>query len=1159
MRSIFQIPRRGVTAVLALAATADAHPPAAPPPLKVLLVAGGCSHDYRTRSKILVQGIRERVVRPTEWVVRLEGVGESDARIPLFESSEWARGYDLVVHDHCFPRVHDPAHIDRVLAPHRAGTPAVLIHGTMMSFRTGDARWSEFTGAVIRGHEPERPIRVEPLPAADPILKGFQPWLIAREELYRVESLRTGVTPLAEAPDPAGKRHPVIWTHRFGPVGARVFASTLGNASSTLADPVSLDLLARGVLWSLGIPEEGALRTVPPGQSPAGIVLPAQPGPLLRPGRNVTSQGTATGFQWGHANAGEGAALAHDGDPSTAWVPPGQGPGWWEVRWGREQPISLAAVWWEGTIPAEAILEGTKDGRTWAGLASLGPVDDAERPVVVRFDSRPLTGLRLSVPRTQSGRGFALREVAAYASEEELPSAILAMTPDPPGFVRLRSAGGGELAGIRLAPGWRLEGFGSTGLRGEPGQLLPTASGSLFLSVFPGGGGLGSVHQIGWNPRTGGPERPAKPFLSGLAPETRIAWDGEWLYTLSGFRLERVRKALGTGPADEWQRFGERFGFPAEGAPSGFAWTHFRLGADGWLHGRYRTTHPGTLLRSDGDPIRLDREGWIRFRRDGSGAVAIGAIPASPTLEGIAGIDGLLLSEREGARGWFVTQGVDGLKVGYLRSESAGDPLRVDLRKVPTGELLRHLETTSGEATCLEIALEFTRRRDLPILELKRFLSRAPPPHLAKPLVAVLASLPPKQAWPHLVELANAPEGPPAVRAAAFLALGDLDGELDPEVFRALGTVTDPTVSAAIFEGLRRRGITLRGAEQLALRLARHPDPGLGRAAFSFLRDREATDIAFAALDSPDSREDWPRAFDLLAEFPVPAVVDGIVKRLSATSDPELRRGWLRTLCRLWKRPGGEAWEKSSGIESLLLEALADDRVDRVDLIEAIERSSLMIKDQDLVVTLAREVPGLEVWAIDRLLEAGSGRSAGVSDWLLTVANDPSRDEALRGRAGALVRSAIPPASDHSASAAVSAADPPSPRARFRREGCASCHNLDGEGPSVGPDLVSLMAALPVSDRAAKVSDPGTSGWTRLETREGRRLTGWIEGRGQAGTLELVDSAGNRFVIPGTGIVGDPVALEASASPCRRASGWDILEREALLDLLRGYLKPGDP
>jgi hypothetical protein len=103
------------------------------------------------------------------------------------------------------------------------------------------------------------------------------------------------------------------------------------------------------------------------------------------------------------------------------------------------------------------------------------------------------------------------------------------------------------------------------------------------------------------------------------------------------------------------------------------------------------------------------------------------------------------------------------------------------------------------------------------------------------------------------------------------------------------------------------------------------------------------------------------------------------------------------------------------------------------------------------------------------------------------------------------------------------------------------------------------MAALPVSDRAAKVSDPGTSGWTRLETREGRRLNGWIEGRGQAGTLELVDSAGNRFVIPGTGIVGDPVALEASASPCRRASGWDTLEREALLDLLRGYLEPRDP
>jgi type 1 glutamine amidotransferase/mono/diheme cytochrome c family protein len=1172
MPSILQMLPRGVAALLAVTTTAAAQTPAAPapPPLKVLLVAGGCSHDYGTRVKILVQGIRERIVRPMEWVVRLEGVGESDSRIPLFESSEWAKGYDLVVHDHCFPRVHDPAYIDRVLAPHRAGTPAVLIHGTMLSFRTGDQRWFEFTGATIRGHEPERPVRVEPLPAADPILKGFQPWLIAREELYRVDSLAPGASALLEAralppasfptsdlrPLASAPKHPVTWTHRFGPAGARVFASTLGNASAILADPVSLDGLARGVLWSLGIPEEGALRTVPPGESLKGLALPAASAPLLRPGRNVTWQGTATGFQWGQAKAGEGAGLVHDGDPFTAWVPPGKGPGWWEVRWMPEKPVSLAAVWWELPIPAEAVLEGTRDGRTWIPLATLTPPAETERPVLARFESRTLTGLRLSVPRTAPGQGFALREVAAYASEDELPSAILAATPDPPGLVRLRTAGDGALAGIRLAPGWRVEAFDSTGLQGTPGQMLPTASGALFLSVFPGGDAPGRVHRIERNPRPGGPERPGEPFLSGLAPDTRIAWDGEWLYTLSGFRLDRVRKALGTGPADERQALGEPLRPPAEGAPTGFAWTDFRLGEDGWLHGRYQTTLPGSLLRPDGQPIRLEREGWVRFRRDGSGAVASPGMAANSVFEGIAGIEGALLGERDGPRIWFVTREADGLKLGCLRSDSAGDPARTDLDAAPTGQLSGHLGPHAGGAVNLEIALEFTRRRDASIPELKGLLAAGTAPSLAGPLVAALAALPPERARPHLIELATAPDAPPAVRAAAFRALGDLEGELDPEVFRDLGSVTDPSVTAAIFEGMRRRAATLPGAARVALRLAHHPDPGLARAAFSFLRDRGGVEAAFAALDAPECREDWPRAFDLLSEFPVPAVVDGILGRLATASDPELRRGWLRTLGRLRILPNGDRWTKTGEIETRLLEALGDDRVDRVDLIDSISNDSFIIRDQNLLFTLARKVPGLENWAIERLAPSGSGLPAEVSDWLTTVANDPDRDEALRRRAGALARSkdALPP--DRPASPPVPSTAPTSPKVSFRREGCAVCHNLDGEGPAAGPDLVALMAALPTSDRPGKLANPGASGWSRLVTADGRAWTLWIEGRGEKGRVDGIDRAGNRFQLPESAVVGEPRALEASESPCSAASAWPPADRSALLDLLSRYAEP---
>lgn len=42
----------------------------------------------------------------------------------------------------------------------------------------------------------------------------------------------------------------VIWTNTHGK--ARVFATTLGHFNSTMVDPVYLDLVARGLLWSVG-------------------------------------------------------------------------------------------------------------------------------------------------------------------------------------------------------------------------------------------------------------------------------------------------------------------------------------------------------------------------------------------------------------------------------------------------------------------------------------------------------------------------------------------------------------------------------------------------------------------------------------------------------------------------------------------------------------------------------------------------------------------------------------------------------------------------------------------------------------------------------------------------------------------------------------------
>ncbi len=738
----------------------------------------------------------------------------------------------------------------------------------MVRVHRGDDPWPRARAAGPRRAAPRVGSDPEGIPALAHCPRGTLPRRFPRpgaSALLEARALPPASFPTSDLrPLTSDPKHPVIWTHRFGPAGARVFASTSEMPAPPSPIPFR-SMVSPAACFGASASRRRGVSDRSSGGSLKGLALPAPSAPLLRPGRNVTWQGTATGFQWGQAKAGEGP------DSSTTAIH--SRPGCLRararlvgVRWMPETPVSLAAVWWELPIPAEAVLEGTRDGRTWIPLAPLTPPAQTERPVFARFESRTLTGLRLSVPRTAPGQGFALREVAVYASEDELPSAILAATPDPPGLVRLRTAGDGALAGIRLAPGWRGGIVRLHRLQGTPGQMLPTASGALFLSVFPGGDAPGRVHRIERKPSPRRPGTPGRAVFVRPCPDTRIAWDGEWLYTLSGFRLDRVRKALGTGPAGRTASPRRAASLPTEGAPTGFAWTDFRLGEDGWLHGRYTNDAPGSLLRPDGQ--RSASSG-----RAGSAFAGMDRAPwpprewrRTPFSRG--------LPDRRGSPRRSATARGSGSSPGGRWAETRVSEVRFRRRSRPdrsrrgadrpvvraTSDPLRWGGKPGDRlgihpsAGCVDPRTQGPPRRGAA-------------PSLAGPLVAALAALLRKGPGPNLIELATAPDAPPAVRAAAFRALGDLEGDLDPEVFRDLGSVTDPSVTAAIFEGMRRRGATLPGAARVALRLApptRTPDwPGPRFPSFA----TGGRGRRFRRPRCTECREDWPRAFDLLAEF----------------------------------------------------------------------------------------------------------------------------------------------------------------------------------------------------------------------------------------------------------------------------------------------------
>ena len=143
--------------LLAALAAAAFRPPvsawAAEPkkPLRALLVTGGCCHDYPKQKKLLTDGISARA--NVEWTIVHEGDPTTTHKLSIYSNPDWAKGYDVVVHDECFSDVKEREFVEGILKPHRAGLPAVNLHCAMHCYRVSfdDFKdWFEFTGIDSR-------------------------------------------------------------------------------------------------------------------------------------------------------------------------------------------------------------------------------------------------------------------------------------------------------------------------------------------------------------------------------------------------------------------------------------------------------------------------------------------------------------------------------------------------------------------------------------------------------------------------------------------------------------------------------------------------------------------------------------------------------------------------------------------------------------------------------------------------------------------------------------------------------------------------------------------------------------------------------------------------------------------------------------------------
>jgi hypothetical protein len=256
---------------------------AAPGPLRVLLITGGCCHDYGRQKDLLKKGIEARA----NVVVDQVHTDDTSTRPPLaiLGNADYAKNYDVVIHDECAADVSDPAKVQGVLKPHQDGVPGVNLHCAMHSYRVGNPNdpvtpntphgaWFEYLGLQSSAHGPQEPIAIHFTQKESPLTKGFKEWSTVKEELYNNIHVFEGTQPIARGAQVVKGREGnlqtndfvVVWVNHYGPKRTRVFSTTIGHNNSTVEDPRYLDLVTRGLLWAAGrLNEDG---TPAPGYGP---------------------------------------------------------------------------------------------------------------------------------------------------------------------------------------------------------------------------------------------------------------------------------------------------------------------------------------------------------------------------------------------------------------------------------------------------------------------------------------------------------------------------------------------------------------------------------------------------------------------------------------------------------------------------------------------------------------------------------------------------------------------------------------------------------------------------------------------------------------------------------------------------------------------------
>ncbi len=591
-------PRNLLAALLGLFVFLASFVPAAEPPkpLKVLLVCGGCCHDYNTQKELLSKGMMERA--HMDVMVVHEGGTATNSRIPLYEKKDWSKGFDVVIHDECFSDVKDNAYTQNIITPHREGLPAVVLHCAMHCYRDGTDDWFQFCGVTSRRHGAAYPHEVLNVDASHPIMAKFGPaWANPAGELYWIEKLWPNTHPLGTAKNKEqGNDEVCVWTNQYGK--GRVFGTTLGHHNETVGAPEYLDMVTRGTLWACDKLNDEYLKKPQPKTVRVNIAN----------GLKATASSEQT-------SDNHFAAHAVDGNDATRWCANGDSAPQ-QLILELPQPTKLTGCkidWESPTGLYRYTVDVSVDGLKWQTAVDASK-NDKPANVTHDFSFDAVNAVRITFLGANPGQWGSISEVALYGDKTEVVTVNLSGKSLEKEQEILKD--------IQVPDGFEAKLFAAPPAVNYPTFVASAPNGDVYVSVDKNGSldrapKRGAIMKLRDLDDDGRADQ-SQYFVPDVDSPRGLVWDNDRLYVLHPPHLSAFIDRNGDGVADEQQILVKNIAFGFKDRPADHTSNGVTLGIDGWL---YLAIGDFGFMQAegiDGRQLQFRGGGVVRVRPDGT-------------------------------------------------------------------------------------------------------------------------------------------------------------------------------------------------------------------------------------------------------------------------------------------------------------------------------------------------------------------------------------------------------------------------------------------------------------------------------------------------------------------------------------------------------------